>query len=182
MNYSIGLSKKMAYILRHSARKLGLDMDAGGWVKLDDLLACLNENRHPDRQYTMDDIIAVVKYNDKQRFAISGDKIRASQGHSLKVELGLVSREPPVLLYHGTAVHLVNEILRDGLKKMGRNHVHLSWDVDTAMKVGRRHGKPTVLKIDAKKMFNDEYKFFLSENGVWLVDHVPPRYISTMEL
>ena len=124
----------------------------------------------------------VVKNNSKNRFSISDNKksIRANQGHSVKIELGLSSKIPPIKLYHGTTLNSYEKIKKDGLLKMNRNHVHLSSDIETAKQVGSRHGKPIVLVIDCEKMITENIKFYQSDNGVWLTDYVHPKFISQM--
>jgi putative RNA 2'-phosphotransferase len=120
----------------------------------------------------------VVSRNNKQRFELKGDRIRARQGHSasLSVELGLEPKAPPPVLFHGTASDFVTSILSKGIVRQSRQHVHLSDSYDTATDVGSRHGDPVVLKIDAKRMHEDGFAFFLTDNGVWLTDHVPVGY------
>jgi putative RNA 2'-phosphotransferase len=124
-------------------------------------------------------LIEVVTTNDKQRFSFNGNqtKIRASQGHSVKIELGLIQQPPPELLYHGTVSRFITSIKVEGLQKMQRTHVHLSADMATAQKVGRRRGTPVILTVQSGQMHNNGFQFFLSENGVWLTDYVPPAYI-----
>jgi putative RNA 2'-phosphotransferase len=124
-------------------------------------------------------IKTIVETNDKQRYIISDDgkRIRANQGHSIAVDLELESKAPPDILYHGTAIRFLDSILSDGLKPMGRQYVHLSPTEEIALTVGKRHGKPIVLYIDAKKMHEEGFKFYLSRNNVWLVDKAPAKYI-----
>ena len=136
----------------------------------------------PHRQgfpITEEELLQVVAESDKQRFSLdeTKTKIRANQGHSTEVDLQLKEAEPPTQLFHGTVSKFLDAILAEGLKKMDRHDVHLSKDVQTALKVGGRRGKPVILVIDSAKMAADGYKFRLSENGVWLTDHVPPQYI-----
>lgn len=121
----------------------------------------------------------IVAENDKKRYSFdeSHSKIRANQGHSIAVNLELEKKIPPEILYHGTATRFLESIQKSGLLKMGRQYVHLSKDVQTATKVGQRHGKVIVLKVDTKKMIQDGYDFYLSKNGVWLCDTVPPQYL-----
>ena len=128
---------------------------------------------------TEEELAQIVAENDKQRFSFdeTGKKIRANQGHSTEVDLQLQSVEPPAQLFHGTVGKFLHQILAEGLRKMDRHDVHLSKDVETATKVGQRRGKPVVLVIDSAKMAADGFKFRLSDNGVWLTDHVPPQYI-----
>jgi len=122
----------------------------------------------------------VVDSNDKKRFSFNDDKtmIRANQGHSLEVELNLNVVIPPEVLYHGTAERFVESILKHGLTKQQRQHVHLSELKETAKAVGSRHGKPVILTIDAKAMSANSFLFYLSANNVWLVDSVPVEYIT----
>lgn len=175
----IRLSKKMSYILRHGARKLDLDMDASGWLDLESLIYFLNED--PNAKIDIEDIKFVVDNNDKKRFTIKEGKIRANQGHSIDVDLELTLMAPPEVLFHGTGEKTEKQILEQGLKKMGRNHVHLSKDRETAINVGKRHGKPVIFEVAAGIMHQEGFNFFLSENGVWLVDNVPVKYLSVVK-
>lgn len=81
-------------------------------------------------------------------------------------------------MYHGTAQNNIESILEIGIEKRSRQHVHLSQDKETATKVGMRHGKPIILTIKTKEMFDDKIEFYLSENNVWLTDFVDAKYIS----
>ena len=169
------ISKFLSLILRHQPEKIGLVLDAQGWADIDSLIELAG--RHGKRlDHRL--IRRVVELNDKKRFSLSedGQRIRARQGHSIAVDLGLEARRPPDVLYHGTATRFLEPIQAKGLIKGRRRHVHLSADRDTAVVVGRRHGKPVVLEIDARAMAEQGLLFFLSENGVWLTDHVPPRF------
>lgn len=172
----IRVSKFISKCLRHEPGALGLVLEPGGWVPIEDLLT---NSTTAGFTFTRDELDHVVRICEKQRFAIdtSRTKIRANQGHSTDVELQLERAEPGAELYHSTAERNVESILRDGLLKMVRHHVHLSADLATAKKVGVRHGKPVVLVVDASKMLSDGHVFFRSANGVWLVDHVPPGYL-----
>lgn len=175
----VRISKFVSLVLRHEPTKAGLTLEPGGWVPVDDLLAGA---ARAGIRFTRDELLAVVKACEKQRFGIddSGTKIRANQGHSTEVELQFEAAEPPAELFHGTAERNLSAILRDGLLKMNRHHVHLSSDTQTASKVGARHGKPTILVVDAAQMRADGTAFFCSANGVWLVDYVPPQYIRVL--
>ena len=166
------ISKHLSYVLRHRPDSIGIQLDPQGWTDL----ALLIEKMKISRT----ELEFVVKNNSKSRFSISEDKksIRANQGHSVKIELGLSCKIPPVKLYHGTTLKSYEIIKKDGLLKMNRNHVHLSSDIETAKQVGSRHGKPIILKIDCKQMIKEEIQFFLSENGVWLTEYVDPKFIS----
>ena len=170
------LSKFMSKVLRHEPESVGLTLEAGGWALVDDLIAGL---ARAGTRVSREDVEAVVRGCEKQRFAIddSGTKIRANQGHSAEVELAFEPVEPPAELFHGTAKASVTLILRDGLLRMARHHVHLSADRQTATRVGARHGKPVVLIVDAAKMRADGHTFYRAANGVWLVDRVPPQYL-----
>jgi putative RNA 2'-phosphotransferase len=162
--------------LRHEPEALGLPLEPGGWVSVEDLLAGASRIGF---SITTDELHRVVAENDKQRFSFdeTGLKIRANQGHSTQVDLQLKEVEPPEWLYHGTVARFVDAIRAEGLKKMNRHDVHLSTDVQTATKVGERRGKPVVLVIESARMAADGYRFRRSANGVWLTEHVPPRYI-----
>lgn len=173
---SKAVSKFLSLHLRHEPEGLGLTLEPGGWVPINDLLAGARKKGFP---ITREELARVVADSDKQRFAIdeSGLRIRANQGHSVEVDLQLSPAEPPAELFHGTGSTSVDAILATGLERRARHHVHLSPDTETATKVGQRHGKPVVLVIDAAKMRAEGYTFFRTANGVWLVDEVPPRYL-----
>lgn len=169
-------SKLLSYLLRHRPDSVGLVLDAQGWTEVEALLAALQAHgKAIDRAL----LARVVAANDKQRFAISADglRIRASQGHSVAIDLGLSPALPPELLYHGTASRFLKAIMASGLRPGARRHVHLSADVETARRVGARHGFPAVLKVDAARMHADGLVFYLSDNGVWLTQAVAPRYL-----
>ena len=175
----IRVSKYLAKYLRHAPQELGLELQPGGWVPVDDLLAAARKHGFP---ITYDELVECVETNDKQRFAfdVSGELIRANQGHSVDMDLQLEEREPPETLYHGTVERFLPSILKEGLIRGKRHHVHLSKDVESARKVGSRRGKPVILTVDAGKMYRDGHKFLLSVNGVWLTDAVPPNYLACM--
>ncbi len=170
-------SKFMSLVLRHQPEQIGLHLDAQGWANIDELLQKLA--RHGlvmDRQ----SLNLVVETNDKKRFALSedGQRIRASQGHSVNIDLGLKAVEPPAWLYHGTVPRFVSSIYKQGLLPGERQHVHLSLNRQTAQDVGSRRGSAVILAINAGKMHADGHEFYCSENGVWLTKHVPTQYIS----
>lgn len=169
-------SKYLSKHLRHDPGGLGLTLEPGGWVSVERLLAACARKGH---RLSRADLDAVVAENDKQRFSYdeSGERIRANQGHSIAVDLQLEATTPPALLYHGTGHRTADAIEQEGLRKMRRHHVHLSVDVPTAVRVGARHGKPVVFEVDAEGMHRDGFPFYCSENGVWLVDEVPPKYL-----
>jgi putative RNA 2'-phosphotransferase len=172
----VRISKYLSKHLRHEPERLGLELAPGGWVRIDDLLAACARNHFP---ITRDQLDEVVAGNDKRRFSLdpTGTLIRANQGHSTPVDLQLEPAVPPAVLYHGTGAQHVEAIRSDGLKKMARHHVHLSIDVPTATKVGARHGKPVVFEVDAAAMHQAGHTFYVSANGVWLTDTVPPEYL-----
>ena len=172
-------SKFLSKHLRHAPEAIGLQLSGDGWASVDELLAaCARAGMHISRA----DLEEVVEKNSKNRFAFddTGTRIRASQGHSIEVDLDLEPVEPPAKLYHGTAAHNVDVILRDGLVKMRRHHVHLSAETETATRVGQRHGRPVVLVVDAAAMQQEGFLFYRSDNGVWLADEVPSRYLSVL--
>ena len=173
----IQLSKFLSFVLRHKPDAIGLTLDGQGWAGIDDLVA---KGNAAGTRFGRDDLLNVVATSDKKRFSLSpdGERIRAAQGHSVAVELGLVPREPPPVLYHGTATRFVESILGKGLKPQSRQQVHLSLDEVTARRVGQRHGKPVILKVDAMRMHAEGFKFFVADNGVWLTDEVPPEFLS----
>ena len=169
-------SKFLSLLLRHEPERIGITLDEGGWTDVDKLLDALHAHGVELTRAELDNIVAS---SDKQRFAFSDDRtrIRANQGHSVQVELGLPSLQPPDVLYHGTVEAALPGIRAKGLIKGERHHVHLSADIETAKKVGGRRGKPVVLAIKAKQMAATGHTFLRSANGVWLVDHVPAEHI-----
>lgn len=169
-------SKFLSLILRHEPEKFGLTLDAAGWAKVDALLAVCGRHGHALDRAELEEVVAT---NSKKRFAFdeTGTRVRASQGHSIEVELGYEPASPPRRLYHGTATRFLESIRAGGLMKMQRHHVHLSADEAAARAVGQRHGKPAVLIIDAVAMVEAGHAFFLAANGVWLVEHVPAAFI-----
>lgn len=170
-------SKFLSLILRHKPETINLQLDKEGWADVKDLLAGMR--RKGWNNFSKDDLAEVVRDNNKQRFSFNEDKtkIRANQGHSINVDLGLKSVKPPENLYHGTVNKFLDSIKEGGLIKVSRQHVHLSIDIPTAVSVGSRRGKPVILTIQSLLMHEDGFKFYLSKNGVWLTDHVPSRYI-----
>ena len=169
-------SKFLSLILRHEPEQVGLKLGEAGWVSVEELLQAVNGH---GMALTLDQLKHIVATSDKKRFAFSqdGQRIRASQGHSVEVDLQYAPQPPPELLYHGTATRFLNGIRKEGLRKMGRHDVHLSVETKIAHKVGGRHGKPVSLVIRASEMHRARFVFRCSANGVWLVDDVPPRFI-----
>ncbi|HEX8272360.1 MAG TPA: RNA 2'-phosphotransferase [Longimicrobiaceae bacterium] len=170
-------SKFLSLVLRHKPEHIGIALDAAGWVGVDELLAAAGRSGFALDRATLERVVAD---NDKRRFAFSEDGacIRASQGHSVAVELGLEPQPPPDVLFHGTATRFLDSIRREGLKPGSRTHVHLSADEATAITVGQRHGKPAVLRVAAGAMHRDGHAFVRSANGVWLTGAVPAGYIA----
>jgi putative RNA 2'-phosphotransferase len=169
-------SRFLSLVLRHHPGRIGVTLDPAGWVDVDVLLAALAAHRHPLSRAQLDRVVAE---NDKQRFSFdaTGTRIRASQGHSVAVDLGYADAEPPARLFHGTHPGAVAAIRREGLLPMRRHAVHLSADRATATRVGARRGVPVVLSVDAARMAADGHRFRVSANGVWLTDAVPPQYL-----
>ncbi len=175
----VTVSKYLAKHLRHAPEALGLTLQPGGWVSVDELLAA---SERAGFAITYDELLECVETNDKKRFSFdaTGDLIRANQGHSVAVDLQLEEKTPPEVLYHGTVERSLAAILAEGLKKGKRHHVHLSRDVDTARKVGARRGKAIILRVDAGRMHAAGFQFFVSANGVWLTDAVPPSFLTRL--
>jgi putative RNA 2'-phosphotransferase len=169
-------SKFLSYILRHAPQSIGLQLDAAGWADVDELLAKAAAAGHALDRLILETIVAT---NAKKCFALSDDRrrIRAVQGHSIPIELGLAPREPPQALFHGTATRSLEAIRHEGPTPRSRRHVHLSANPVTAMAVGRRHGTPVVLVIDTARMQKAGHLFYRADNGVWLTDHVPPEFL-----
>ena len=170
------ISKFLSLVLRHKPETIGIELDQNGWTDVYTLLKKLNSY---GIKLDNESLKQIVETNSKKRFAFNDtfDRIRASQGHSVEIELGYTSQKPPEILYHGTGEKSVQAILDTGLAKQSRQQVHLSADLETAIKVGQRHGKPFVFKVLAEQMFNDKFEFFISDNGVWLTDNVPTKYL-----
>jgi putative RNA 2'-phosphotransferase len=170
------ISKFLSLVLRHQPGKIGIKLDEQGWTDTAILISQLRLNGvsidMPILQY-------IVDTNPKKRFALDekGDRIRANQGHSVDVDLGYSTQTPPVILFHGTSQTAVASILETGLDKRSRHHVHLSAVVETALQVGQRHGTPVIFEVLAGEMFADGFLFYLAENGVWLTETVPVRYL-----
>ena len=173
---TVQISKFLSLVLRHQPEKIGLRLSQSGWASVGELIEA---SRQRGIEFTLEELQNVVASNDKKRFSLSEDglSIRANQGHSIEVELGYAPKAPPDVLFHGTAERFLTSIEQQGLIKGKRHHVHLSADVETATKVGRRHGKPVVLKVEAGKMCQDGFVFCLSANKVWLTERVPIQYL-----
>ena len=169
-------SKYLALLLRHKPELAHLSLSEDGWVVVNELL--------DNTDFTLDELKEIIKSDQKGRYSFNDDfsKIRANQGHSTNVKMNFKEFIPSTYLYHGTAFKFLDSILKSGLDKRNRQFVHLSQDVNTAINVGKRHGSPVILKIDAVKMYNDGIKFFISENNVVLTDYVNPKYFSIEEI
>lgn len=171
-----GQSKWLSFVLRHAPESIGLRLDAQGWARVDDLLEKAElAGQSLDRPTLLD----IVRTSDKKRFTLSDDRalIRAAQGHSVAVDLGLSPAEPPEVLWHGTAEKSVAAILAEGLKPGKRRHVHLSLDAATARRVGERHGRPVLFLVHVGCMRTAGHEFFRADNGVWLTEAVPPKFL-----
>lgn len=175
----ISTGKFIALILRHKPETIGITLDEHGWANVDDLIAGIQRTRPG---FNMDILEEIVRTNNKRRYSFNADhtKIRANQGHSIPVDVELREAVPPEILYHGTGEKAVSSIIEQGLLPGNRLHVHMSTDIQTAITVGTRHGKPFVFRVQARHMQEDGFRFFLSENGVWLTKTVPPAYLSIL--
>ena len=174
----VKLSKRISKALRHKPKSLGLSLDEHGWARVDDLIAGLSETT----PFNMEMLEYIVEENNKKRFSFNEDKtlIRANQGHTILVDVELPIVTPPDILYHGTGEKYVGIIKEEGLKPMDRLYVHISPDIETAVSVGSRHGKPHIFQVLSGKMHEDGYIFYRSVNGVWLTDKVPPQYLQDL--
>ncbi len=169
-------SKMISLILRHNPGYINTSLDENGWLPVDELIIGIrSKGINIDRKILKE----IVETNNKKRFTFSDDmmRIRANQGHSLEVDVELKEVEPPEYLFHGTVDRFMQSIRKDGLLKMNRQHVHLSKDRETAVNVGSRRGKPVILTVRTGEMYRDGFSFFLSENGVWLTEHIQPKYL-----
>ncbi|MBR3109409.1 MAG: RNA 2'-phosphotransferase [Clostridia bacterium] len=173
------IGKLISLVLRHHPEALGLSIDEHGWMDTKALIEKLNEKQ----PFDMAMLEEIVRTNNKQRYSFNADKtrIRANQGHSIPVDLELLPQTPPKVLYHGTATRFAASIEEQGLKPMERQYVHLTDQYETAVAVGKRHGKPLVYEVDAEAMQAAGRLFYRSENGVWLTDAVPPEYLKRKE-
>jgi putative RNA 2'-phosphotransferase len=169
-------SKYISLILRHKPEVIGITLDEHGWANVDELIEGVSRTHKLD----MAILEQIVAEDEKQRYSFNEDKtlIRANQGHSIPVDVELEEQQPPEILYHGTGEKYVASIDAQGLIPKSRLYVHLSRDEETANKVGSRHGKPVIYKVNSGDMYRDGYKFFCSVNGVWLTNEVPVKYLS----
>lgn len=178
MEKSDKLSVFISLVLRHKPDAAGISLDEHGWANVNELLDGINDT---GRKIDMDILEEIVRTDSKQRYSFNEDKtlIRANQGHSIPVDVELDEQKPPQILYHGTAERFLDAIMAEGLKPMSRLYVHLSKEEETAIKVGKRHGKPVALRINSEEMYHDGIRFYLSQNGVWLTKYVDKKYIIT---
>jgi len=172
----VSLSKFLSLLLRHNPGAIGLELDYNGWANVDELIS---KSTTKGKHLGLDELKYIVKNCEKQRYTFNEDytKIRANQGHSINIDLELKPQKPPEILFHGTADRNIKSILKNGIQKRNRQHVHLSVDIETATKVGIRHGKEVILKINSGKMHTEGFPFYLSKNNVWLTDFIDPKYI-----
>lgn len=179
MSDFIKLSKYLSLILRHNPEAIKIKLDEHGWANVDELLIGINRSGYYVNQEIID---VIVKTNNKKRYQYNHThtKIRANQGHSIKVNVDLQEQIPPKFLYHGTAINKLDRIKKLGIKKMNRLYVHLSKDVKTAIDVAKRHGQPVVLVINTKDMLKDGFKFYVSSNGIWLCDDIDYKYVTEL--
>jgi putative RNA 2'-phosphotransferase len=174
------VSKYISLILRHKPEVIGITLDEHGWADVTELIKGIEKDH---KGFNMEILEEIVRTDNKQRYSFNEDKtkIRANQGHSINVDVELKESEPPKILYHGTGKKFVDSINKEGLTPKSRLYVHLSKDRETAINVGKRHGEPVIYMVDARQMINDGYKFYLSENGVWLTKEVPAKYLEVIE-
>lgn len=175
----IRTSRYISLLLRHAPEKAGITLDNHGWAKVDELIKGVNKTH----ELTFSILEEIVATDDKQRYSFNEDKtlIRANQGHSIPVDVELKEETPPQFLYHGTGEKYVSLIDKAGLISKSRLYVHLSKDIETAINVGARHGKPVLYRVDSERMAKDGFKFYLSVNGVWLTNIVPVEYLEKIE-
>lgn len=172
------VSKFLCLVLRHKPEEIGIKLDKYGWADVLELVEGMTR-RYPE--FTLATLEEIVRTDEKKRYSFSEDRtsIRANQGHSIPVDLGLIAVTPPDILYHGTATKYLDDIWKDGLTSKSRQYVHLSKDEKTATEVGKRHGNPVVFEINAGTMHKRGFIFYCSENGVWLTDHVPVEFLNS---
>ena len=176
INY-LQLSKEISYALRHAPWEYELELDEDGWVRVEQLLTALNESDKWEN-VTLEDLEHVIENSDKKRHELVDGKIRALYGHSIPKKIVKESTEPPAILYHGTARRFIESIESKGILPKGRQYVHLSNDIETALQVGKRHDdRPVILEIYAKKAWDEGVEFYLGNDKVWLADNIPSKYI-----
>ena len=173
------ISKNLSLILRHNPAVIGLKLDENGWADVKELIAKFSARRFKMTRASLEEVVAT---NNKKRFSFNEDKtkIRANQGHSISVDLEFEAQAPPSTLFHGTVERFLTSIFTEGLIKGSRQHVHLSADLKTAQNVGSRRGNPIILKVNSLLASQEGIEFYLSDNGVWLSDHVPVKYLERL--
>jgi putative RNA 2'-phosphotransferase len=176
--YYTKISKFLSLVLRHKPNEIEIKLDSNGWTDVTQLISQMNTY---GKEIDFETLEIIVETNAKRRFSFNDDKslIRASQGHSIVIDLGYISKTPPSVLYHGTGRKYLDSIYKLGIQKKNRHHVHLSKDIETAKSVGQRHGNPVIFEIMTMEMVEDGFEFFESENGIWLTDNVPINYLKT---
>ncbi len=176
------LSKFISLILRHKPSAANIELDEHGWANVDELITGINQV-DARNNIDMEKLEEIVRTDNKQRYSFNEDKtlIRANQGHSIPVDVELQEVEPPEYLWHGTGQKYMESIDNEGLVPKSRLYVHLSGDEETAINVGKRHGKLLMYKVLSGKMQKDGYKFYCSVNGVWLTKTVPVEYLEKQE-
>ena len=174
------LGKYISYLLRHHPEDAGISLDRHGWADADALIDGVREHKY--KAFTRETLDEVVRTDSKGRFTYSDDgtKIKAHHGHSVNVELELSESTPPDTLYHGTAKRFVSSIEKGGLLPQSRLYVHLSSDIETAISVGKRHGEPVIFQIDCASMVRNGFRFYRTDNGIWLTKTVPPKYLERL--
>ncbi len=174
------ISKFLSLVLRHKPETIGIILNSNGWTDVNELIYKMNSTGY---NIDIDTLQLVVETNNKKRFCFNSNKtqIRANQGHSIEINLGYTAKTPPAQLYHGTADRYTENIFKLGIQKRDRHHVHLSRDTDTALSVGKRHGKPVILEVDTISMISNGHIFYESDNGVWLTDEVPSQFIKIIQ-
>lgn len=180
MGYA-NLSKEISYALRHAPWEYELELDCQGWVVLDQLVYSLNESSK-FHGLTEADVLKMIEASEKKRHEVIEGKIRALYGHSVPMKIQKTPAEPPEVLYHGTAQRFVDSITNSGLKPSGRQYVHLSQDIKTALVVGkRRDSKPVILRVQALKAWEDGIMFYHGNEKVWLADLIPSNFIKVLK-
>lgn len=172
----VKLSKFLSYILRHHPEDIGLELDNAGWVSVEELITAARQH---GRNFSRDDLLSLMDQSPKKRFTLSrdGEYIRANYGHSIDIDPGYEPKQPPEVLYHGTARRFLASIHDRGITTQNRQFVHLSQDEVSAGDVGKRHGKPVILRITSGKMYRDGFTFYQSDEGLWLTKRIPVSYI-----
>lgn len=174
------LSKEVSYALRHAPWEYELEMDQNGWVPIDQLLEALHRTDQW-KSVSETDLNKMIEKSEKKRHEIKDGRIRALYGHSVPMKILKKEKMPPTVLYHGTSRNFLKSIRKNGLLPQGRQYVHLSQDIETAEKVGkRRDNQPCILIVDAERAVEDGIKFYLGNEKVWLSDTIPAQYLTQL--